>query len=564
MLADTGGSGFSPDTTVFTGSGQSIPIYDPPFYFKYAYKSIRVAQSSGTATFASSLTLPNDLVVSSGTLSLNSHAIGVTGNFRTEGTGVLGMTSASDSLGVGSNATFSGGSTTGTLTAGVISVVGNFAQSGTATSFAPATAHRVRLQPAGTTKGTVSFTSPTTSFFDSLVVEGGFGSRDTVQLLTDMTVNRGMTIQNSADIIGSTARARITGGTLHAVLSTTSPTMKALATELSVTPAIGSSPVLVSPDTMIYNGSITSLPTGSGIVYKSVRVNTTGSLTSPGGVTYNGNLIVSAGTYTAGGSSTDSVGGFLRTEGTGAFSMPVGAGAPTVAVRDSVVFGGGASTGLTTGTLRIYGSFVQRNTATAFQATSGHTTVFAGSGTQAVTFANPGASGASTFGNLALERSVAAVSQTTGIQLGNNVFVAGLLEDSTTNSAVLDTIAGNGFTVTAGGISTGSQFVIDNALLVLNNFTTFNTSGLTFRNMNPAATYLTMNRNTGGSNTIIGLNFATAVTSGVGKYFSLSTGTVTYSLTATSSLPAAPSMTGNYVRTGSPLPTVSWNGTVNP
>jgi hypothetical protein len=50
----------------------------------------------------------------------------------------------------------------------------------------------------------------------------------------------------------------------------------------------------------------------------------------------------------------------------------------------------------------------------------------------------------------------------------------------------------------------------------------------------------------------------------VGKYFSLNTGAVTYSWTVTSSLPAASSMTGNYVKTGSPLPTVTWNGTALP
>ena len=728
---------FQPDTAVFTGANQTIPNL-------YGYHTVRVAQSAGTATFAGNPTaVLANLVVSSGTLDLTGRQIRVSGNFHTEATGAVRMTGSTDSLGVGGSATFGGGSTTGLLSAGIISVGGNFSQGGGAfDAFAPSTAERVVFNNSAGATQTVSFANPTASFFDSLVVDRGF-TPGTVQLLTDIRVNRGMTIQNSSNVTGSTARATIIGGTLRAIQSTTSPTMTNLAIELSTAPLIGGSPVKVSPDTMVYDGTIATLPTGSGLVYNNVRAHTLGALTSPGNVTFNGDLIVSSGTYTIG-SGIDSVGGFLRTEGTGALSMVAIVAAPTVAVRDSAVFAGGPSTSLTGGLLRIWGNFVQRGsgsqfaasgthrvafqrnvagvqtirfadptnsffhdlllnppgpgidtvrlvssvqvqdsaivtgfsvlastttealhlpatgvlrlprttavlrpslvefgtlqvdsaftggvtvtpdtavfenggsitsgspayawksvrlagglltsfgttyngnlivsggaysiplgpdsvggflrtegsgalqmtnaegetiavrdsavfsggseanlltggniriygsfiqrgaTATSFAASSGHTTTFAGSGTQTVLFANPGAS-ASTFGNLAIERSVAAVSQSAGITLGSDVFVAGSLQDSTANATVTDSILGNGFTVTANGISLGSRFVMNSAPLVTNGAGLF-TSGLTFRNMSTAVTQWTMNVPPAASVAFSGLTFETTPTTGL-------------------------------------------------
>lgn len=375
---------FQPDTAVFTGANQGIPNL-------YGYHTVRVAQSAGTAAFLGNPTaVLANLVVSSGTLDLTGRQVRVSGSFRTEGTGTLRMTGAGDSLGVGGNATFGGGSTTGRLSAGVISVGGNFSQGGGAfDAFAPSTAERVLFNNGAGALQTISFANPTQSFFDSLVVDRGF-SPGTVQLLTDIRVNRGMTIQNSSNVTGSTARATIIGGTLRAIQSTTSPTMTNLAIELSTAPLIGGSPVKVSPDTMVYDGTIAALPTGSGIVYNNVRANTLAALTSAGNVTYNGDLIVSSGTYTIG-SGVDSVGGFLRTEGTGALSMVAIAASPTVAVRDSVVFAGGPSNSLTGGLLRIWGNFVQRGAGSQFAASGTHRVAFQRNvaGVQTIQFADP-------------------------------------------------------------------------------------------------------------------------------------------------------------------------------
>jgi hypothetical protein len=326
--------------------------------------------------------------LSTQTLTLNGHKLAVAGSFSTAALGTLKMASAADSLGIGGNASFGGGSTAGLLTGGVITINGNFAQSGNASAFAPSTAHRVRFQGAAPATQTISFANPTTSFFDSLIVDRGFGSRGAVQLLTDIRVNRGMTIQNSTDITGAASRVTIAGGTLNAPQSTTSPTMTNLAIELSTTPTIGPSIVLVSPDTVVLNGGITALPVSSGLVYKNVRINTTGAVLSPGNVNFRGSLIVQSGAYTIG-AGTDSVGGFLRTEGTGALAMVAGAAAPTVVATDSAVFAGGPSTSLTAGLLRIRGNFVQRGSANAFAASGTRVTFERSSGVQTIQFADP-------------------------------------------------------------------------------------------------------------------------------------------------------------------------------
>jgi hypothetical protein len=235
-----------------------------------------------------------------------------------------------------------------------------------------------------------------------------------------------------------------------------------------------------------------------------------------------------------------------------------------LAVRDSAVFGGGSETGaLTGGILRIYGSFVQRGAPTSFAAATGHQTVFAGAGTQTVSFASP-APNASTFGDLAIERSVGAVSQSAGITLLSNAFVAGTLQDSTFNTSVTDSILGNGFTLNAGGLSLGSQFVINNAPLITNSTNLF-LSGLTFRNMAPTVTQWTMNVPVGQPIGFSGLVFQT-VPSGGGRYFAaLMSASGGNSVNVSSASPAAAALTGLYTRTNANgSVAVTWNGMVLP
>jgi hypothetical protein len=115
-----------------------------------------------------------------GTLSLGGHRLDVTRGFGTTGSGSVKMTTLGDTLTVGGDALFAGGSTSGLLTGGVLIVSGNFAQTnagGSALSFAPSGLHKTNL---GTgTPHTVSFGTPGSgaggSHFQTLEITGASG-----------------------------------------------------------------------------------------------------------------------------------------------------------------------------------------------------------------------------------------------------------------------------------------------------------------------------------------------------------------------------------------------------
>jgi hypothetical protein len=566
VLGDSGAAGFAPDTTVFTGASQVISANNTGLG-TYGYKSIRVAQSSGTATLATSLALPNDLVVASGALSLNRFGVAVAGNFRTEASGVLAMTSPTDSLGVAGNVTFGGGSTAGTLTSGLITVAGNFTQTGTGAVFAPTGTHRVRFARGTAGVQTVQFADPTNSFFHDLVLNPPGPAIDTVRLLSSVQV------QDSAIVTGFSVLASTTLEALHLpatgvlrIPRTTAvlrPSLVEFGTLQVDSPFTGG--VTVTPDTAVFlnGGSITSGSPGYG--WKSVRL-AGGALTSSG-TRFSGNLIVSAGTYTPPISgAVDSVGGFFRTESSGVLVMPVGTVPPTLAVRDSAVFAGGSEAGqLVSGTLRINGNFAQRGpTTTSFQAGGGHVTQFEGSTRQSVTFATPGAA-LSTFNTLLLARASGGLAQSTRITLGSPIFVAGTVQDTSAGAA--DSIIGGGNGVTTNGFSL-SNTVFSNAPVVVTNSTQLLSGNVvTFTNMSPTAVQLTMSRSS-GTITLAGFAFLVAPT-GAGLYFSATSlataGPVTYSFTSPVQPPAAsPPSVGQYLRLGAPPAVVVWGTTTLP
>jgi hypothetical protein len=96
------------------------------------------------------------------------------------------MANTFDDLVVQGNATFGGGSTTGSLTSGIISVAGNFTQSGAATSFDASGTHTVELN--GSTAQTVSFANPGAGAGSShfLDLEINNGSLATVSLASNV------------------------------------------------------------------------------------------------------------------------------------------------------------------------------------------------------------------------------------------------------------------------------------------------------------------------------------------------------------------------------------------
>jgi hypothetical protein len=95
------------------------------------------------------------------------------------------MANTFDDLVVQGDATFGGGSTTGSLTSGIISVAGNFTQSGAATSFDASGTHTVELN--GSTAQTVSFATPGAARFQDLEISNNLGA--TVSFTSNVFAN---------------------------------------------------------------------------------------------------------------------------------------------------------------------------------------------------------------------------------------------------------------------------------------------------------------------------------------------------------------------------------------
>jgi hypothetical protein len=555
---------FSPDTTVFTGSNQVIPN---AVTTAYNYQSIRVAQSSGTATFAVARAIPKDLVVSSGILSLTSRLVGVQGNFRTEGTGALQMTTSRDSLGVTGSATFAGGSTAGLLGAGRLSVGGDFTQAGTASAFAPTGAFSTTLNGSGNQN--LSFAAPGSSYFAELDV-ASTGAR-IVTLQSNVVVNDSLQAFGGAaptTILGAGNSQRLTvNGTVYVYQSTSSPLLKPPVLEVAHAPFVQPAYPIggVAADTLVLLPGITAFPIASGIHLNSVRVATNGVVTDasngnqPDSVT--GNLTIdgaSALALTGNVTFPLVVAGDLVTTSAGVLQMRT-AGTQVV-VKGSASFGGGSTTGqLTQGTLYLAGNFSQSGNAASFATDSGFSTILNGSTAagQQITFANPGmGSGASHF--MFLED----VNTAGPVTLNSNVFVNNSLADSNvtgesivgTASTVLTTqsVYLNGFKFTGAPL-----VVVDTATE-----TAFTMSSVTFGVYDPTVDQLTVQMTTGRAASTTSAVFNTPP-SGAGHYLHLewnvgSPGTAP-ALTMTSASPGAQGGTATVLADGTVgTPTIVW------
>ena len=125
------------------------------------------------------LTVTGDVVLNGGTLDLNGDIVNAGGNFATLNGGLLKSLTAGSTLNVTSNASFAGASTIGSLTAGLLSVGGNFTQGGpAASSFVADILHTTHFT--GGTVYNVTFNAPASSRFGKLLFDSG-----TLQLNSD-------------------------------------------------------------------------------------------------------------------------------------------------------------------------------------------------------------------------------------------------------------------------------------------------------------------------------------------------------------------------------------------
>lgn len=256
---------------------------------------------------------------------------------------------------------------------------------------------------------------------------------------------------------------------------------------LTATRNVDATGFVLEPGTVVLSGSGTTV---QGYL-PSVQV--LGSVTVVNSVWASGNLdVVGSGSFDLDTSSV-SVGGSFSTSGTATISMTAG---PLLIVNGDAAFGGGSESGkLTDGFLEVLGSFTQSGDPASFDADPFFFTIFIGSGTQTISFTNPGsASGTSHFGD------VDVVNTGGGVSLASAVFSLGELIASPSGVGLFNRISGNGHTFTTKGLFVDS-LIIDNMPLVVDSSTT-EFIGLfdhvTFQNFSdPAAIQLDVTGTTG-------------------------------------------------------------------
>jgi len=156
---------YSIATVVFTGSGQTVPVF-PHF--------VGVVIRGDSVVVADGATMLGLVVDGTGMADIGGNV--QTGNFETRDQGRLRQTGGS--LFVQGNATFGGGSTAGLLTGGTLSVTGNFTQTGSnsTSAFSASGSHVTEL--VGSSPQTVDFGDPdfSASRFEHLMIAGSGGA----------------------------------------------------------------------------------------------------------------------------------------------------------------------------------------------------------------------------------------------------------------------------------------------------------------------------------------------------------------------------------------------------
>ena len=323
-----------------------------------------VTISSTYSLNAAFTVIGNVTIGTGGLLNVNGNVLTISGTFATTGTGILQMGSAADGMTVNGNVSFGGGSESGQLTNGLLTVTGNFVQTGGATSFAAGALHQVVF--AGTSAQTVNIASPASATFGKFTTANtaGVTLQTNVVTLSDVTAGGPLT--------GATVGMTIAGQLIDPAGNTT---VAAISFSGSANPIAASTPTV---NTNITFNSVSAL-LANVTVYGGVNVNS-----ASGSISANGH--------------TFTINGSFGTSNSG--SLVMGNPADLVIVNGNATFAGnsGAMTG---GVLQITGNFTQTTSATAFVASSPHITRFTGA-TPTISFANPTTSN---FGTLQLETS---------------------------------------------------------------------------------------------------------------------------------------------------------------
>ncbi len=134
---------------------------------------------SGTVSVAGTTAIAGGLTISNGGFNVLGHKVTVAGALSTQGSGLLAMVNATDSVLVAGAGTFGGGDESAILTAGYLKIGGSFGQSSanSPASFAASGTHRTEIGAGGVR--VINFASPGagagTSHFNDLIVSGATG-----------------------------------------------------------------------------------------------------------------------------------------------------------------------------------------------------------------------------------------------------------------------------------------------------------------------------------------------------------------------------------------------------
>jgi hypothetical protein len=259
-----------------------------------------------------------------------------------------------------------------------------------------------------------------------------------------------------------------------------------------------------APTTVEFFGPMT-VPVGAGYSYNNVRMLSSNPFA--GSVSMTGDLTVGSTSHLIIGAHEVTVGGNFSMLSGSLLTMQNVASALTIA-GDATFGGASTNARLLAGTLRIGGDFVQTGNAAAFAASGSHLTVLDGSDAQSVSFANPGTGTTlSHFQRLEIANASAA-----GVTLGSAVFANGQLR--TPVGSTPRTLTSTGRTLQVGGLD-ADGLVFDNVMLQVANgeaLTRFDNA--VFRNMDPGATQLRLDR-ASGEVTFANLTFETEPTTGL-------------------------------------------------
>ena len=354
-----------------------------------------------------------------------------------------------------------------------------------------------RASAAHTNSGTMNVTGG-----DVSISQSGTSQSFTNSGVVDVASTRAMRI-------GSAAVVNAAGGMIQGAGTFEAGTSAPLTNGGSVTVALArlatslSSTGSFAPTTVEFFGPMT-IPVGVGYSYNNVRLLSAAGFA--GSVSMTGDLTVAGTAHLVIGAHEVAVGGDFATQSGSLLTMQ--SPASVLAVAGDASFGGAGTNGrLIAGTLRVGGNFAQSGNAAAFAASGSHVTVLNGSGPQSVSFANPGTTTVlSHFQHLEIENASAA-----GVTLGSAVFANGQLRTPAGSASRTLTSAGRALQV--GGLD-AAGLVFDNTLLrVVNGDAITRFDDGIFRNFDPTATQLRLDR-ASGDVTFNSVDFQTEPTTG--------------------------------------------------